>query len=82
MHGPHFRSSKYPIGCEGKSCAAMPYAMFFYNSYAIHASNDVPGRNASHGCIRVLREDAKWLNQEFVEVGTKVIVNSYEKNIE
>jgi lipoprotein-anchoring transpeptidase ErfK/SrfK len=39
--------------------------MFFHRGYALHGSYDVPGYNASHGCVRMFVKDAKWLNQEF-----------------
>ncbi|MCP4696053.1 MAG: L,D-transpeptidase [Gammaproteobacteria bacterium] len=65
-------SGKYPIGKGG---AKMPYCMFFHRGYALHGSNSVPGRNASHGCVRLFIEDAKWLNEKFVKLGrTKVHV--------
>jgi lipoprotein-anchoring transpeptidase ErfK/SrfK len=72
--GPGCRSSKYPVGEGG---APMPYCMFFSNYYAIHGSYDVPNYNASHGCIRVEPEDARWLAHEFMQVGTRVIVKPY-----
>lgn len=72
--GPSFRSSRYPLPRGG---APMPYAMFFSKYYAIHGSNDVPGYNASHGCIRVYPSDARWLNQEFLSHGSRVIVRPY-----
>lgn len=68
-------SSKFPLPNGG---APMPYCMFFKGGYAIHASTDVPGYHASHGCVRVFYEDAQWLNQQFAEVGTTVVVKSYE----
>ncbi|MDX1836794.1 murein L,D-transpeptidase [Legionella taurinensis] len=68
------RSSRYPLGKGG---AAMPYCMFFSKYYAIHGSYDVPNYNASHGCIRVKPHDAKWLHQNFIKIGTKVIVKPY-----
>ena len=68
------RSSRYPVGHGG---APMPYCMFFSKYYAIHGSPDVPNRNASHGCIRVLPSEARWLNKNFVHVGTKVVVQPY-----
>lgn len=65
-------SSKYPIGKGG---APMPYCMFFHGGYALHGSPTVPGYHASHGCVRLFNEDAEWLNQEFVDIGsTKVTV--------
>lgn len=72
--GPGCKSSRYPVGRGG---APMPYCMFFSRYYAIHGSYDVPARNASHGCIRVEPSDARWLSQNFVRVGTKVIVKPY-----
>jgi hypothetical protein len=79
---------------QGDSCrsrtfggAKMPYCMFFYKGFAMHGSHDIPGRRASHGCIRMFTRDAKWLNREFVEIshdgnnqrGTKVIVRKLIK---
>lgn len=71
--GPSCISSKYPIPFGG---APMPYCMYFHGGYAMHAST-LPGYNASHGCVRMLYEDAYWLNSEFVETGkngTRVII--------
>lgn len=56
-------STKFPIGRGG---APMPYCMFFHRGFALHGSYDIPGYNASHGCVRMFVTDAKWLNQEFV----------------
>lgn len=65
-------SSKYPLGEGG---APMPYCMFFHGNYALHGSPLVPGFNASHGCIRMFTQDAEWLNEEFADIGTQVIVS-------
>jgi lipoprotein-anchoring transpeptidase ErfK/SrfK len=52
--------------------------MFFNKAgYAFHGSPKVPGQNASHGCVRIFTDDAKWLNENFVEIGTTVIINPY-----
>lgn len=72
--GPNCRSSRYPIGRGG---AKMPYCMFFSKYYAIHGSYELPNYNASHGCIRVRPTDAKWLQQNFVQIGTTVVVKPY-----
>lgn len=66
-------SSIYPVGIGG---APMPFCMFFHGGFALHGSPEVPGYNASHGCVRMFYEDAEWLNHEFTNVGTKVIVRS------
>lgn len=63
--GPGCKSSRFPVGRGG---APMPYCMHFKGGYAMHGGN-VPGYNASHGCVRLHYEDARWLNQEFVDVG-------------
>jgi hypothetical protein len=65
-------SRRFPVGRGG---APMPYCMFFHGGYAIHGSYEVPGFNASHGCVRVLVPDAEWLNEDFTEIGTPVIVS-------
>lgn len=71
------KSNAYPIETDGG--APMPYCMHFGSGgYAIHGSNSVPNYNASHGCIRVTPKAAKWLNKDFVSVGTTVIVLPYE----
>jgi lipoprotein-anchoring transpeptidase ErfK/SrfK len=72
--GPGCRSSRYPVGGGG---APMPYCMFFSKNYAIHGSPDVPNYNASHGCVRVLPSDARWLSQNFMQIGTRVIIKPY-----
>ncbi len=67
-------SSIYPVETNGG--APMPYAMHYYRGFALHGSPTVPGYNASHGCVRLMVEDARWLNKEFVDIGTKIIVQN------
>lgn len=74
--GVDCKSGEYPVETEGG--AKMPYCMYFYRGFTIHAGYEVPEYNASHGCIRVLPSAAKWLNEEFITIGTKVIVLSYK----
>lgn len=72
-------SDIFPIGKGG---AKMPFCMYFHKGFALHGADDIPGYRASHGCVRMFVEDAKWLNLNFVELssernnfmGTKVIV--------
>lgn len=62
--------------------ALMPYCMHFFRGYALHGSKEVPGYRASHGCVRMFIEDARWLNEEFIELpghemkGTRVILDT------
>lgn len=49
--------------------AHMPYCMYFHKGFALHGSADIPGYRASHGCVRMFTDDAKWLNHEFVDAG-------------
>lgn len=72
--GANATSSLYPKPTGG---APMPYSMKFYKSYALHGSPFVAGRNDSHGCVRMFIEDARWLNQDFVQTGTKVVIMPY-----
>lgn len=72
--GPWCKSSRYP---KPRGGAPMPYCMFFSKNYAVHGSNDVPNYNASHGCVRVKTGDAQWLSNNFMHVGTTVIIKSY-----
>lgn len=73
------KSDVFPIGKGG---AKMPYCMYFHKGFAMHGSDDMPGYRASHGCVRMFVRDAKWLNENFVDVtneskhqpGTKVVV--------
>lgn len=75
-HGPDCVSGEYPVETVGG--AKMPYCMYFYRGYTIHAAYEVPRYNASHGCIRVFPSAAKWLNEEFITIGTKIVVLSYD----
>ncbi len=81
------KSDVYPIGKGG---AKMPYCMYFHKGFALHGSDDIPGYRASHGCVRMFVQDAKWLNEHFADIstegnqytGTKVVVrplNTVEK---
>ncbi|NNM60096.1 MAG: L,D-transpeptidase [Legionellales bacterium] len=73
--GADCKSSIFPIGKGG---APMPYCMFFHGGFAVHGSYDVvPGQNVSHGCVRVSPADAEWLSQNFMNVGTTVVVEHY-----
>ncbi|MFI4918821.1 MAG: L,D-transpeptidase [Legionellales bacterium] len=77
--GADCRSNEYPIARDGKVIggAKMPYCMHFHDGFAIHAAYEVPEYNTSHGCIRVLPGAAKWLSENFIDVGTTVLVQPY-----
>lgn len=76
-------STAFPQRSDGSDGGAeMPYCMHFYRGYALHGSDTVPGYRASHGCVRLFIEDARWLNEEFIDlpgagglIGTRVIIN-------
>lgn len=72
--GPDYKSKIFPIPRGG---APMPYAMFFNGGAAIHGSVEVMEHNASHGCVRILTEDAEWLNHSFLSYGSTVIIRPY-----
>ncbi len=76
-------STAFPRRSNGDDGGApMPYCMHFYRGYALHGSPSVPGYAASHGCVRMFIEDARWLNEEFINLpgsgykGTRVIIGS------
>ena len=76
-------STAFPRRADGYNGGAeMPYCMHFFRGYALHGSEEVPGYRASHGCIRLFTEDARWLNEEFVDLpgdgmpGTRIIVGA------
>lgn len=64
-------SSKFPLGEGG---APMPYCMFFHGGFALHGSYEVPGYNASHGCVRLYIDDANWLNKVFTQNQTVTVL--------
>lgn len=75
--GKDCKSKSYPVDTGGG--AKMPYCMYFYRGFTIHSGYEKLTTNASHGCIRVLPSAAKWLNEEFVKVGsTEVVILSYK----
>ena len=74
--GADCKSGEYPVETFGG--AKMPYCMYFFRGFTIHAAFDVPPMPSSHGCIRVLPSAAKWLNEQFITIGTKVTVLSYD----
>lgn len=74
-------STAFPRRADGfHGGAPMPYCMHFFRGYALHGSTTVPGYRASHGCVRMFIEDARWLNEEFIDLpygedkGTKVVI--------
>ncbi len=76
-------STVFPRNADGSvGGAVMPFCMHYMNGFALHGSESVPGFRASHGCVRLFIEDARWLNEEFIDLpggnikGTRVIVDS------
>lgn len=51
--------------------APMPFAVFFFDGYAIHGTNAVSrlGHRASHGCVRVTTSNANKFYDLVTEVG-------------
>ncbi len=77
MRGEECRSGEFPVETTGG--AKMPYCMYFFQGYTIHAAFEVPEANSSHGCVRVFPSAAKWLNEHFITRGTQVVVLPYDK---
>jgi len=76
MRGADCISKKYP---EPKGGGLMPYCMYFNGGQALHGSPDniVMEDNLSHGCVRMRIPDAEWLQNNFANIGTKVVVEPY-----
>ncbi|KTD04194.1 enhanced entry protein EnhA [Legionella geestiana] len=76
-------STVFPRRSNGVNGGAqMPWCMHFFRGYALHGSSEVPGFPASHGCVRMFVEDARWLNEDFIDLpggggatGTRVIID-------
>ncbi|MBA2650566.1 MAG: L,D-transpeptidase [Legionella sp.] len=75
-------STVFPRRAYNSGGALMPYCMHFLRGYALHGSQELPGYRASHGCVRLFIEDARWLNEEFIELpgigmkGTRVVLDA------
>ena len=80
-------STAFPIQTEDEFSggAPMPYCMHFFRGFALHGSDVIPGYRASHGCVRMFVEDARWLNEDFIQLpgngnqGTQVIIGSLDE---
>lgn len=72
MRGADCVSNEYPAATQGGS--HMPYCMYYYQGYALHAYTLTGFTHRSHGCIHLFYGDAQWLQEHFVELGTAVIV--------
>ena len=53
--------------------APMPHSIFFQGGYAIHATKGVGklGTPASHGCVRLSPQNARWLYRLVQQYGAK-----------
>lgn len=81
IEGPVIKSKLYPVECkDSKTCGHPMYFMikFARRGEGLHGDQRLPGRNVSHGCVRLLKQDAKWLNKQFVNMETKIIVLLYK----
>ncbi len=70
IKGKEAISSQFPTHTNGG--APMPYCMRFHKGLALHGSKSLPGRHDSHGCVRLYTDDAKWINEKFVKIGTEI----------
>ncbi len=77
--GAKCKSSVFPLATHGG--APMPYCMHFYKGYALHGSYEVEDYDASHGCVRMIPSSAQWLSENFVKIGTMVIIEPYSKKL-
>lgn len=82
-YGYSKRSDRYPVTCRNfRVCGARMYyyMRFGRDGEGLHGSDDINvTRNASHGCVRLHKEDARWLNRNLVRRGTRVLVLPYNR---
>jgi lipoprotein-anchoring transpeptidase ErfK/SrfK len=78
MQGAECYSKTYPKPHGG---GLMPFCMYFNKGQALHGSPDniVVDANISHGCVRMRIPDAEWMQHNFANVGTKVVVLPYNE---
>ena len=74
LGGPNCVSPSFPLPRGG---APMPYCMYFNKYQALHGSYELAHANISHGCVRMRVADARWLHNNFVQIGTLVVVKPY-----
>jgi len=56
--------------------------MYYYmklssQGLGIHGTKRIIRKHESHGCVRVLIDDAKWLNKNFIDHKTNIIIKEY-----
>ncbi|HVE64878.1 MAG TPA: L,D-transpeptidase family protein [Mycobacteriales bacterium] len=69
----YYKIQRRIIGERKADLGTLYDPQYFYKGWAIHGSNSVPARPASHGCIRVTRADAKYL-LDAINVGMSVYI--------
>jgi lipoprotein-anchoring transpeptidase ErfK/SrfK len=57
----------------------MPYSLFFYHGYALHATYDDVRRGGSHGCVNLSLADARKLFG-MMDVGDLVYIWGHKHN--
>ena len=57
----YYKIERRIVGERKADLGSLYDPQYFYRGWAIHGSNSVPARPASHGCVRVTRTDAKYL---------------------
>ena len=69
----HFRIVHRINGVRKASLGNLYYPNYFYGGVAIHGSNSIPAKPASHGCVRIPRfADRKFFGM--VKIGTEVML--------
>lgn len=74
------KSGLYPVECSDKKSCGHPMfwkMQFVSDGTSFHGDRNVPGANISHGCVRMFKRDAEWLNKQFVDIGTKIVILPY-----
>ncbi|MDP9071126.1 MAG: L,D-transpeptidase family protein [Actinomycetota bacterium] len=76
--GGSFRVTRKILGLRVSRLGQLYNPLYFNGGIAIHGSNSVPGRPASHGCVRIPMSASRWFF-DTVPPGTPVYVLGGER---
>jgi len=74
------KSQLYPLDCSNKKKCGFPmyyFQQFHADGTGLHGAKNLPGYNASHGCVRLTKEDSWYLNKVFTNQKTLIIIKDY-----
>lgn len=73
------KSQLYPVECSNKRKCGFSmyhYVQFHNDGTGLHGARNLPGANLSHGCVRMMERDSKWIHR-FVDKNTLIEIKDY-----